>query len=147
MTASVTILGAATPATKPAKLPLFERVSCGFPSPAENHSEAPLSLDELVRLREPSSFLVRAEGDSMIGAGLYAQDVIIVDRAKEARHGDIVIVCIGAEFLVKRLDLQHPGGPRLLPENPRYQPIVLQDGEELLIWGVCTHNLHSLEGI
>ncbi|NLC22513.1 MAG: translesion error-prone DNA polymerase V autoproteolytic subunit [Halomonadaceae bacterium] len=143
MDTTAEILGplGATPA--PAELPLFPDASCGFPSPAEAWSEPPLSLDDLVRVREPSTFLVRARGDSMIEAGVYPDDVLVVDRSRQARSGDVIVARVGAEFLVKTLVID---GERvsLVPANRHHRPIVLGDGEELEVWGVATWNLHRL---
>lgn len=139
---SAEVLGPITAGSARA-LPLFSEVSCGFPSPAEPYAEKRLSLDELVRVREPSMFMVRAMGDSMIGAGIYPGDVIVVDRAREARSGDIVVACMDNAFTVKRLRLAS-GRVTLEPANPDYAPHVLQEGEDLMVWGVCTWNLHRL---
>lgn len=138
---SATIIGPM--ASSDARLALYPSVACGFPSPAEPYAETRLSLDELVRVREPSMFLVRAAGDSMIEAGIFPGDVIVVDRAREARSGDIVVACLDNAFTVKRLRLAS-GQATLEPANPHYAPRVLQEGEDLLIWGVCTWNLHRL---
>ncbi|PXX95804.1 LexA family protein [Halomonas sp. LBP4] len=137
------ILGPLAMAGEPARLSLYPEASCGFPSPAEAWSEPPLSLDDLVRVREPSTFLVRARGDSMIEAGIYPDDVLVVDRARQARSGDVVVARVGSEFLVKTLVID---GDRvsLVPQNRHHRPIVLGDGEELEVWGVATWNLHHL---
>lgn len=140
---SAVILGPLTHSPTYTALTLFREVACGFPSPAEPFAESRLSLDELIHLREPSMFLVRAMGESMTGAGVHPNDVIVVDRAREAKNGDIVVACLASEFTVKRLRLE-PGRAILEPANPAYQPTILGDAEELLVWGVCTWNLHSL---
>ncbi|MBD1602599.1 LexA family protein, partial [Pseudomonas typographi] len=62
----------------------------GFPSPATDHLEKAISLDELLNLRAPHIYLVRIEGDSMIGAGIFDGDLVVVDRAIEPAHGHIV---------------------------------------------------------
>lgn len=74
----------------------------------------------------------------MEGLGLYDGDVMVVDRAEEAAHGDIVIAEVGGEFTVKRLQLQ----PRLalLPLNPDYSVIY---PEELQLLGVVTWFFNS----
>lgn len=137
------LLGPLPDALPGAMLPLFREVSCGFPSPAEPFAEQRLSLDELVEVRQPSMFLVRAMGDSMVDAGVHPGDVLVVDRAREARSGDVVVACLGNEFTVKRLRLE-PGRAILEPANAAYSPRVVSEDEELLVWGVCTWNLHRL---
>ncbi|HEJ2342284.1 TPA: translesion error-prone DNA polymerase V autoproteolytic subunit [Pseudomonas aeruginosa] len=127
------------------RLPLFtSRISCGFPSPAEDCVESMTSLDEIAVVNPAATYLMLAGGDSMTGAGIYPQDVIVVDRSVRAKHRSIVTAVYNGEFVCKRL-LEAEGGIVLLaPENPSYPPIVIPNPEELVIWGVCTFNLHDL---
>ncbi len=120
------------------------RVSAGFPSPADDYAETYLSLDELVNVKAPSVYLVRAGGDSLNGVGIYDGDVLVVDRAAMANQGEVVIALIEGEFTAKVLSYDTNGRPVLLAANPAYPSIILQDGEALELWGVVTDNLHSL---
>ncbi len=133
------------PCTNPDRLLLFTAVSCGWPSPALDYAEPPLSIDELVSIRACSTFLVRAQGHSMIGAGIYEADVLVVDRSLTAVTGDVVVAVVDGDFTMKRLGTVD-GQVALLPENPEMQPIVFAEGQELFIWGVVTWNLHRLRG-
>ncbi|MCK0152168.1 translesion error-prone DNA polymerase V autoproteolytic subunit [Alcanivorax sp. S6407] len=127
-----------------AALPLFtEAVRAGFPSPAQGYMEEPLDLNKLCIRQEAATFLLRVEGDSMIEAGIYAGDILVVDRSLQAVHGDIVVAAVGGEFTVKELSLKP--SPRLLPRNPDYAPIVLEEGGWEL-FGVVTFALHTLRG-
>ncbi|MGK4305200.1 translesion error-prone DNA polymerase V autoproteolytic subunit [Shewanella xiamenensis] len=77
------------------RIPLFmERVSAGFPSPAQDYVEQTLDLNELCIKRPAATFFVRVEGDSMIDAGIHPDDILVVDRSVQAEHGDIVIAGI-----------------------------------------------------
>jgi DNA polymerase V len=79
-------------------LPLYScQVSAGFPSPAADHLEKLISLDELFEIRAPHLYLAKVLGDSMQGAGIFSGDLVIVDRSKTARHGDIVIAALNTE--------------------------------------------------
>lgn len=118
------------------------RVPAGFPSPAADHIEQPLSLDDLFNLRAPHMYLVRIDGDSMQGAGIFDGDLVIVDRALEARHGHIVIAAVNGEPLCKRLH-RVGGEVALRSENPRYPPRYILEGDELAIWGVVTFSVRS----
>jgi len=123
------------------ELPFFSsRVSAGFPSPAQDHMEQTLSLDELLDIDAPHTYLVRAEGDSMIGAGILDGDVLVVSRALTGRNGDVVIAAINGETFVKRLILR---GEELVlqSENPKYPPRYVLEGDDLLIWGVVTDSI------
>lgn len=120
------------------KLPLFgHKVRAGFPSPADDYVEAFLDLNEHLIEHKEATFFVQATGDSMTGAGIQEGNLLVVDRALEARHGDIVIAVIDGDLTVKRLDKRR-GKIRLVAENPAYAPIELKDGQELTIWGVVT---------
>lgn len=117
------------------------RVPAGFPSPAADYEEVTLSLDELIDLRTPHVYLVRVEGPSMIGAGIYDGDVLVVNRALEARAGHIVVAYVDGGMTVKRLQVSQEG-VWLQAENPDYRAIRVT--ESLHVWGVATHNLHQL---
>ena len=117
------------------------RVPAGFPSPAADYEEVTLSIDELIDLRTPHVYLVRVEGPSMIGAGIYDGDVLVVNKALEARSGHILVAYVNGGMTVKRLQIT-PAGVWLQPENPDYRAIPVT--ESLHVWGVATHNLHQL---
>lgn len=121
------------------------QVSCGFPSPAADHALAELSLDELVGLSPTSSlFLMTAWGDSMQGCGIYDGDVLVVDKAREAKPNDIVVAVVGSEFVAKRLGQLDDGKRALISANPRYAPLIIDEDEGITVWGVCVWNLHRL---
>lgn len=123
------------------ELPFFSAfVPAGFPSPAQDHMEHTLSLDALLDIDAPHTYLVRARGQSMEGAGIFDGDVLIVSRALTARSGDIVIAAINGETFVKRLLLQDDQ-VLLCSENPRFAPRYILEGEELMIWGVVTDSI------
>jgi len=123
-------------------------VSCGFPSPAADYQSPDLSLDQLVGLSPTASlFLFRAQGDSMKGVGIFDGDVLIVDKARTPRKGDIVLAVVGPEFLVKRLGQSEQGSAQLIAENPAYPVLELGADEPLEIWGVCVWVLHGLVGV
>jgi DNA polymerase V len=125
-------------------LPLFtERVSAGFPSPAQDYVEQALDLNELCVKRPAATFFLRVEGDSMRDAGIYPNDVLVVDRSLTAQHGDVVIAAVNGEFTVKKLSLK----PRLalLPCNTNYAPIELQEGSELEVFGVVISVVRTLK--
>ena len=114
---------------------LLHNVNAGFPSPADDFVEAQLNLHEHLVQHPCSTFFLRVGGDSMTGAGIYTNDILIVDRSLEARNRDLVIALIDGYFTLKQLQLQSPGKCRLLAANPAYPPI---ESPELEIWGVVT---------
>ncbi|MBU3649139.1 MAG: translesion error-prone DNA polymerase V autoproteolytic subunit [Limnohabitans sp.] len=118
-------------------------VAAGFPSPAADHTQKRIDLNDHLVQHPEATFLFRVKGDSMRGAGIYEGDVLVVDRAIEPRHQHIVLAVLQGEFTVKRLH-RRGGVVKLLAENPLYPPRVIKPEEELLIWGVVTYNLHKL---
>jgi len=126
-------------------LPLFAaRVPAGFPSPAQDYIERTLDLNELCIAHPAATYYVRAMGDSMIEAGIHDGDLLVVDRAVEAKHGDVVIAEVCGEFTVKELSLTP--NIRLLPRNAAYAPIDLTGSDELVLFGVVTCVIHALRG-
>jgi DNA polymerase V len=117
-------------------------VRAGFPSPAEDHIEKKLDLNELLIPRPASTFLVRVEGDSMIDANIQPGDVLIVDRSQKAGDGSIVIAVLNGEFTVKRI-VRKEDGLFLLPENGAYSPIPIDPDADFQIWGVVTYIIHK----
>ncbi len=129
---------------EPLPLPLFEsRVAAGFPSPADDHLERTLDLNELLVRRPAATFFVRVEGTSMIGAGIHPGDILVVDRAEEAQDGQIVVAAVDGELTVKRLRRER-ARVYLQPENPDYRPIEITGDTDLVIWGVVTSVIHRL---
>ncbi len=125
-------------------LPLFDgSVPAGFPSPAEDYVEGRLDLNEYLVTHEAATFYVRVKGHSMSGAGILDGDIIAVDRALEAHHGDTVLAVIDGELTVKEL-YRDATTIRLLPRNPDFAPIELHPGQELTIWGVVTGVVRKL---
>lgn len=125
------------------RLPLFmSKVSAGFPSPAQDYVEQTLDLNELCIKRPAATFFVRVEGDSMIEAGIFSNDILIVDRSVRPAHGDVVVAQVNNEFTVKELQLK----PRLMlvPRNSAFSPIELADESELQVFGVVTNVLRQM---
>lgn len=124
-------------------LPVFAAgVRAGFPSPADDHAEPGLNLNELLE-NPAATFCAWAEGDSMIDLGILDGDLMIIDRSLEARHDDVVVADLNGSFTVKRL-VQKATGNFLMPANPDYPPIPITPGDEIRIWGVVVRVIHDL---
>lgn len=124
-------------------IPLFgSNVSAGFPSPAQDYVERTLDLNELCIQHPAATFFVRAEGLSMIEAGIYPGDVLIVDRSLNARNGDVVIASLHGELTVKELHLGSE--PSLIARNPEMQPILITPEADFEIVGVVSYVIHGL---
>ena len=126
-------------------LPMFmDRVQAGFPSPAQGYEHKAIDLNQLMVANPPATYFVRAQGDSMLDAGIKDGDLLVVDFSKQPRHNDIVIAKLDDSFTVKRL-YKRRGTIRLCPENKAadYEPIVPQEGQTLEIIGVVGWVIHQ----
>ncbi|MCH9628193.1 MAG: Protein UmuD [Chlamydiales bacterium] len=136
---SIKILGKISPGLK---LPFYESgLPAGFPSPADDCLERSLDLHELLVTHPEATFFVRIDGDSMIGAGMYSGDILVVDRSLPSAHGKIVVALINGEFTVKRL-IKEGKKIYLAAENPRYAPLEVSEESDFQIWGIVTYVIH-----
>ncbi|WP_131764373.1 LexA family protein [Legionella drozanskii] len=125
------------------QIPLYSStVRAGFPSPADDYIEDFLDLNHYLINHPAATFMVRASGDSMTDVGIQSGDLLVVDRSINVTHGKIVIAAINGELTVKRLSKRN-GRILLMPENNQYPPIDITDEQDLVIWGVVIHVIHS----
>lgn len=118
-------------------------VQCGFPSPAEDHAQKRLDLNELLVNQPDATFFMRVRGPSMRDAGIDDGDYVVIDRSIEAKHGQVVLAVVDGEFTIKRL-FRRAGRVKLQAANPTFSDIEFRDGQELTIWGVVTWTLKGL---
>ena len=126
-------------------IPIFtSRVQAGFPSPADDHLEDTLDLNTHLIHHKEATFFVKAQGESMIGAGIHQGDILIVDKSLSPKSGKIVIAVIDGEFTVKRLH-KYKGNITLKAENSEFEDIKIKGTDELIIWGVVTSVIHQYD--
>jgi DNA polymerase V len=117
-------------------------VKAGFPNPAEDARGVALDLNELIIRHPVSTFYLRVEGDSMIGAGITHGDIVVVDKSLNPKSGDIVVAAVDGDFTLKHL--KRDGQKAwLVAANPQYPPIALHDATSAEIWGVVTYIIHQ----
>lgn len=116
--------------------PLYaSQPAAGFPAPGDDLVEKALDIHDLVVKNPAATFFVRVQGDSMEGAGIFSGDVLVVDRSVEAKDGKIVVAAVYGEMVVKRL--KKVGEIHMLySENENYQPIAVNEQDDVFIWGV-----------
>lgn len=126
------------------KIPLFSSaVEAGYPSPGEDHIDEIIDMNKYLIRNPKSTFCVRVSGLSMIDAGIYEGDVLLVDSSIEPISGKIIVAAIDGMLTVKRLG-EIAGCPYLLPENPEFEPIKITKESEVKVWGVVTSVLRNL---
>ena len=121
-------------------LKLLGTIQAGFPSPAEEELIDTLSLDEFLIRKPEASYLVKVRGDSMIDAGLLPGDLVIAERGREPKNGDIVIAQVDGEWTMKYYEKQH-GKVILRAANKKYQPIEAKT--EVVIGAVVVANVRK----
>ena len=123
-----------------------EAVECGFPSPARDFTEGSIDLNEELIPRPNSTFVVRARGDSMIGSGIYPDDLVLVDRSLRSRNGSVIIAVLDGELSIKILKIKNKQ-VSLSSSNKNYSDVLVSEEMDFTIWGVCTYVIHALSPI
>lgn len=122
-------------------IPIFtSQVSAGFPSPADDYMEQALDLNKFLISHPSATFMAWVRGDSMIGAGIYHKDLLIIDRSIEPSHGSIVLAHLDGDFTLKRL-LKSGNSIALHAENTSYPDIKITNEMDFRIWGVLKHSI------
>ena len=131
----------APPQRESSTLRLLGSVAAGFPSPAEEALLDTMTLDEYLITRPTATFMLRVEGDSMIDAGILPGDVVLVERGRIARNGDIVIACIDGAWTMKYF-YKDAAGVRLEAANKNYA--TLRPKQKLAVEGVVSSVIRKL---
>ena len=119
-----------------------DSVQAGFPSPAEDHMDMDLNLNDYLVHNPSATFCVKAIGESMKDAGIKSGDIMIVDKSLEPRNRSIVLAVIDGEFTVKRVNL-NDNELYLIPENSNFSPIKITQEMDFQVWGVVTYVIHK----
>lgn len=119
-------------------------IAAGFPSPAEDHVDARLDLNQLLIKNKSATFFGRATGDSMKNAGIHDGDILVIDKSAPIRENAVLVCSINGEFTVKRVLKKGSNGLLLMPDNPDYAPIEIDEQSDLKVWGVVTYSIHPV---
>ncbi|MGL1890782.1 MAG: translesion error-prone DNA polymerase V autoproteolytic subunit [Spirochaetaceae bacterium] len=117
-------------------------INAGFPSPANDYIESELDFNTYLIKNRSATYALKVQGDSMINAGIFPGDILIVDRSMTPKSNDIIIASIDKEFTVKRF-IKNSKGFFLYPENQDYPIIELNREEDFTMWGVVTYTIHN----
>jgi len=128
------------------RLQIVGAAGAGFPSPSQDWREDAIDLVELLRLDRAASFVFRVSGSSMLDAGLYDNDVVVVDRDAKPANGRIVIAIVDGGFVIRQLVIRQ-GVPYLEARNSSMSyPETVADGElGVEIWGVVRASVRNLK--
>jgi len=115
----------------------------GFGAAADDYMERGIDLNEELIRNKPATFFFRMKGDAMREAGIFDNDVLIVDRSLKLANGKIIVAVLNGELLVRRFHKNFTSA-FLVPENTRYKPINLAEFSDFTMWGVVTYTIHPL---
>ena len=122
-------------------------IKAGFPSPAQDYLTDSIDLNRDIIKHKESTFYARVDGDSMKDAGIGDGDIVVVDRALDARDGDFVVAFLDKEFTIKQFRMDKSGECAwLVPYNSDYSPITVTADNDFLIWGVVTFTIKKMRG-
>ena len=113
-------------------------ISAGFPSPVDDFSESRISLDDELIKNKDTTFYAKVKGQSMIGAGLDDNDLLVIDRSLPPENNKIAVCFLDGEFTVKRLRVDK-NEVWLQPENPNYPIINITEENDFMVWGIVTN--------
>jgi DNA polymerase V len=119
---------------------IMSPVPAGQPHNMSNEDDW-LDLNDYVRRGSDQIFYITVTGDSMIEYGIKDGDLLVADRLRQPRSGDVVIAEINGSFTVKRFVNWHRQ-LYLVPENGEYKTRRIEEDEDFAVWGVVTHVLH-----
>lgn len=113
-------------------------IHAGFPSPATDYMTQAIDLNKELVKHPAATFYGRVVGDSMIDAGVEEGDILVIDRSLDARDGDMAVCFVDGEFTLKYISMKE-GALTLVPANPKYPQIRIQEGVDFKMWGVVTY--------
>ena len=116
-------------------------VRAGLPEPVVDDEADAVTLDDYLIERPSQTVLVRVKGDSMLDAGIFDGDLVVVEKRPAAQKGDIVVAIVDNQFTLKRLEIES-GRFVLKPENKAY-PVIRPEGA-LEILGVMVGLVRKL---
>ena len=115
----------------------------GFGAAADDYAERGIDLNEQLIKNKPATFFFRMKGDAMVEAGIFENDILIVDRSLKVANGKIIVAVLNGDLLVRRF-LKNFSSAYLIPENNRYKPLNLAEFSDFAVWGVVVYSIHSL---
>lgn len=117
-------------------------VSAGFPSPAQDHLDLAIDLNERLIDNPAATYYGEVRGDSLRDLGIGDGDLMVIDRSIEPKDGKLAVCSIDGDFTVKVIRFRKDG-LWLMPANPKYKPIQITEHNEFIVWGIVKHVIKS----
>lgn len=117
-------------------------IPAGFAAPAEDVIDLKIDLNRDLIQHPKSTYFAKVLGESMLDAGIYDGDLIIIDRSLTPKDGDIAVCVIDSEFTIKRIKIE-ANCCWLIPSNKKHQSILITENNQFIIWGIVAHSIKS----
>ncbi len=118
------------------------RKETGFPSPARDHFEKPLSLDDYIIKRPAATFFIRVKGDGLNDIGIFSDDILVIDRSIKPISNHLIVAILEGEMTVRKL-IKKNSNVYLTSGNNLANKQKLTSDTDFEIWGVVTHAIHK----
>lgn len=115
----------------------------GFGAAADDYMDRGIDLNEQLIRNKPATYFFKMKGDAMTGAGIFDNDILVVDRSVKNINGRVIVAILNGELLVRRFH-KNFSSAFLIADNDRYKTINLAEFGEFAVWGVVIHAIHSL---
>lgn len=119
------------------KIPIIGRVAAGSPITAEENVEGSIVIDPAFIKKDEDSFALKVKGDSMIEAGIFEGDLVIISPKAIVKNGDMIVARLEDEVTVKIYENKN-SIVKLIPQNKNYQTIIVKNKNEFSIVGKVT---------
>lgn len=123
-------------------LPFAEGIKAGFPSPAQDYIDLAFDLNKELVKNPSSTFYGRVRGDSMVDEGINDGDILVIDKSLPPADGRKAVCYIDGEFTLKTIRIKKDG-IYLMPANPAYKPIKVNEENDFVVWGIVTYVIHK----
>lgn len=115
----------------------------GFGAAADDYMERGIDLNEQLIKNKPATFFFRMRGDAMKDAGIFENDILIIDRSLKLMPGKIIVAVLNGELLVRRFH-KNFSSAFLIADNTQYKDINLSQFADFTVWGIVTYVVHQV---
>ena len=122
----------------------LHKAGAGFPSPATDYIEEDIDLNVHLIKNVPATFIIRVQGKSMVNAGIYDGDLLVVDKSLKPKNFSTVIANVHDELVVKNF-VKEKDRQFLTSGSKKFEDrILINEEADIFVWGVVTYVIHSV---
>ncbi|TYP92543.1 SOS response UmuD protein [Fodinibius salinus] len=118
------------------------RRETGFPSPAQDHYERRLSLDDYIIRHPAATFFMRVKGNGLNDIGIYSKDILVIDRSLKPTANCLITAILEGEIVVRKL-IKTNGTTYLAKGKDLKEQTEITEALDFKIWGVVSHSIHE----